>query len=226
MIGSTAQRDASPTEAFVAATGTAWDRATRHAFTTQLAKDSLPDASFRWYLEQDFVFVDTLARFVAYAIAKAPTMQERRRLAGFLTILTGGENDYFDRALVAVGSSEAACRDLELDPVMKEFASLLENVGTKGSYEDIMTVLLAVEWVYLAWARPVAHAKPSRWYLREWIELHSSPEYEEFVEGWMRPHLDALASDASPPGLKALEARFVQVVELEAAFFDAALAQH
>jgi hypothetical protein len=49
-------------------------------FLREVATDAIDDRVFARYLRIEYGFVDTAARALGYAVAKAPSFQERRRL--------------------------------------------------------------------------------------------------------------------------------------------------
>jgi len=208
------------TDSLRAAAGPAWTAATRHRFTAELAAGTLDSAVYARYLVQDFAFIETLTSLVGAAVAAAPSMAEKQRLAGFLGVLTGGENDYFERSFAALGIAPDAWRGAPFAPVTRRLVGHLERAAG-GTYDDILAVLAAVEWVYLDWATAVADARPAQFYDAEWIALHVDPGFRDFV-GWMRAELDRRGPALPPARQDALRARFRRAVELEADFFDAA----
>jgi thiaminase/transcriptional activator TenA len=199
--------------------GPLWEGATRHRFTRELLDDRLDDGVFRRYLGQDYVFVETLVRFAGFAVARAPSLAEMKPFSRFLAAVTGDETDFFVRSFEALGVPEGERRPA-LDAPAQAFRELMTSEATTGSYETVLAVLVPVEWVYLSWAtaRPAA---PSRFYLREWIDLHANPGFEAFV-GWMRGELDRRGPHLPPERQREVEALFRRAVELEVAFFDAA----
>ena len=198
-----------------------WSQATGHHFTRELADDSLPDDVYRRYLIQDYIFLDVLVRIVGYAIATAPSINSRVRLSAFLAAVTGEENTYFLRSFEALGVSQAALEATAPDEVTKGFQETMLGAAQSGGYPEILSVFLPAEWIYLAWAKRAAGQSPSRFYLREWIELHSLPEFEAFVR-WLRKELDREARALPPERQETLAGLFRRIVELEVAFFDAA----
>ncbi|MGE0744488.1 MAG: TenA family protein [Rhodospirillales bacterium] len=208
------------TDSLRAAAGPAWAAATRHRFTADLAAGTLDPAVYARYLVQDFAFIEALTSFVGAAVAAAPSMAEKQRLAGFLGVLTGGENDYFERSFAALGIAPETWRNAAFAPVTRRLAGHLERAAA-GGYDDILAVLAAVEWVYLDWAADVADARPAQFYFAEWIALHVDPGFRDFV-GWMRAELDRRGPALPPARQDALRARFRRAIELEADFFDAA----
>jgi thiaminase/transcriptional activator TenA len=199
----------------------AWTDTTRHRFVEELGADTLSDVVFRRYLVQDHAFLETGASVTGYAVGQAHTMDEKARLTDALTVLTGSENDYFERSFDALDVSEADRTNPQLTPTTRAFQDLMLRAALDGGYEETLTVTLAAEWVYLSWARHVEDESPSRWYLDEWIEIHANEEFEEYV-AWLREQADQYGPKLSPARQDRVGALFGRVIELEAAFFDMA----
>ncbi len=213
------------TDALAAAHGEAWRAATGHRFVRDLGADTLTDAVFRRYLVQDFAFIDALVTALGYAIAKARTLPAKRRLAGFLAAVTGDETNYFERALTALDAADAfhAPERVVLAPATARFRDLLAETGARGSYAEILAVIVPAEWVYLTWATACPRPWPERFQLREWIALHALPAFAEIVD-WLRSELDASERTLSAAERIRIEELFAATLDLERAFFDSAYA--
>lgn len=199
-----------------------WSRATEHRFTREIAADTLADEAYGRYLVQDYLFIDVLARLLGHAVAAAPDMPPKTRLAGFLAAVTSDENDYFLRSFEALGLAEADRKQAEAAPVTRRLGDLMLGAARDG-YAECLAVLLPAEWIYLSWASAVADRKPARFYLREWIDLHADPGFAAFV-GWLREEMDRHGAAAAPERQDRLAGLFREMAELEVAFFDAAYA--
>ena len=210
-------------DAQVAANAALWRAATTHRFVRELGADTLPDAEFRRYLVQDFAFIEALVTLVGYAVARAPTMPAKRRLAGFLAALTGDETNYFERALKTLGASDAfeAPEQVAMTETTERFCALMAAAGERGSYGEILAILVPAEWVYLTWATAIPKPWPKRFYLAEWIQLHAIPSFAEIVE-WLRGELDREAAAALPSLRARMAALFRTTLELECDFFESA----
>jgi thiaminase/transcriptional activator TenA len=200
-----------------------WSGAVAHPFTVQLGDDTLEDAVYIRYLLQDYAFIGTLADHAALSIAAAPDMASKGVLAGFLAALTSAENDYFERSFAALEVSPADYRAPALNPVAQMLAREMKDAQVCG-YADMIVVLACAEWVYLSWAQREAHkTPPTRFWLREWIDIHVLPEFEAFV-AWLRAQLDSFGElDAADRAR--LEQRFSRMAWLEQAFFDVLLTE-
>ena len=82
----------------VQASGEAWRAYTRHEFVLLLASGDLPEACFRGYLVQDYLFLIHFARAWGLAIYKSDTLPEMRRaqrlVAATLDVEIGLHIDY------------------------------------------------------------------------------------------------------------------------------------
>jgi thiaminase/transcriptional activator TenA len=198
-----------------------WTAATSHRFTRELGAGELDDAVFRRYLVQDYRFLETLVGAFGHAVGEAPTMPAKARLVDFLATLTDEEDDYFERSFDALGVPEATDDDPPLTPTTRAFEDLLERASREGGYAETLAVLVPAEWIYLEWASAVADRSPDRFYLAEWIDLHTVPSFEEFVN-WLREELDREGAAASRRRQARLDGLFRRTVALEVSFFDAA----
>lgn len=195
-----------------------WSGAVEHRFTAQLGDDVLCDEVYIRYLLQDYAFIGTLADHVARTLAAAPDMAAKGVLSAFLAVLTSAENDYFERSFAALDVAPHDYRAPRLNPVAQMLAREMQDAQACG-YADMITVLACAEWVYLSWARREAlKVPPSRFWLREWIDIHVLPEFEAFVD-WLRGQLDGFGA-LGRDDRNRLEDRFRRMAWLEQAFFD------
>lgn len=200
-----------------------WQTATDNRFVRELVSDTMEDRVYARYLRLDYAFIEALTASVGHAVAVAPGMPAKVRFAGFLSVLTSEENDYFLRSFEAFGEPPPTFDDPVSHPVVDAFDALLRRQREAGTYLDILSVLVPVEWVYLEWASSAAQSgnpMPDRFYLSEWITLHADDGFADFVN-WMRLELDKAAARATDAERARAEATFTEALELEAAFFAA-----
>src|SRR5277367_1090881 len=74
-----------------------WRAILGHRFFREVATDAVDDRVFARYLRIEYGFVDSAARGLGYAVAKAPSFQERRRLGlGLYGLVTDQEKFFLD----------------------------------------------------------------------------------------------------------------------------------
>ena len=202
----------------------AWEAATRNRFTAELIADEIDAGTYARYLTLDYAFIDALVATIGHAVAVAPGMPPKIRFAGFLAMLTSEENDYFLRSFDALGLPAPRFDNPVSNPVVDRFNDLMARQRARGTYLDLLAVLVPVEWVYLEWASKAVESgapAPARFYLSEWITLHADPGFAAIVN-WMRAEMDREAAAASAEARVRAETAFLEALELEAAFFAAA----
>nr|WP_245188590.1 TenA family protein [Halarchaeum rubridurum] len=200
----------------------AWDDAVEHAFVAKLEAGTLDDAVFRDYLERDYAFVETLAGHLGHAVADAPDMARKRRFADFLATVVGPEDDYFARSFDALPGPALADATIEGGDVGDAFADLFAHAASVGGYAETLAVLVPVEWAYLDWASGI-EGDPEAVYHREWVELHDNEAFRSLV-AWLREELERELADVGERRRARVERFFTRAVDLEVAFFDAAMA--
>lgn len=197
-----------------------WAAATDHAFCKELSDGTLPLHKMKWYLAQDYKFIDQFVRLLATAVAYAPTLADGVPGAQFLAIVTGPENTYFQRSFDALEMTEAE-RNPPAAAVTTDFQNLMAEARTSGRYEEMVAVLCVAEWVYLTWGsryNPPTEDLP--FYFAEWITLHAGEGFESVI-AWLRAQLDAVWPTLDEAAQARVQEVFSKAVELERAFFDA-----
>ena len=84
-----------------------WDAIVRHRFFREMMTDKVDDRVFARYLVIEYAFVDCAAVALGYAVAKAPSFRERRRLALGLHGLVTDQEQFFATALKRMGEGAA-----------------------------------------------------------------------------------------------------------------------
>ncbi|MEM9583904.1 MAG: TenA family protein [Pseudomonadota bacterium] len=199
-----------------------WNAATDHAFCKQLADGSLPLDKMRWYLVQDYKFIDQFVRLLATSIAHAPTLADAVPAAQFLGLVTSTENTYFLRSFEALDVSPEM-QNAEPAPETVAFQTLMQEARRSGRYEQMLAVLVVAEWSYLSWGeRYTDYADDLPFWFAEWIDLHSGAGFAGVV-AHLRGQLDAIWDGLTPAQQEDATRMFQAAVRCERAFFDAAL---
>ncbi len=209
-----------------AGAGRVWTDYVCHPFTSGLADGSLPAASFRHYLAQDYLFLTQVARAYALMILKAESVAEMRAAAGDVDALLNRELDLHIRLSAGWGVDEAALAATEEARATLAYTRFVLDVGHSGDLLDLQTVLspCVIGYVEIAArlaARPGA-TEPANPY-GAWISDFSAPAYVA-VADQTRARLAATAARRlTPARLPRLQALFNQAVRLETDFWQMGL---
>ena len=200
--------------------GDLWLEATNHKFTNELKNDTLKNHIFKKYIVQDYIFIESLVTLIGKAILLAPNMHSKVKWSAFLYAITSDENNYFIRSFDALNITKEEREETKLLPSINDFANLMLQISNSGSYAQILSVILAAEWIYYSWASRAKDPYPDRFYLSEWIILHNNIPFHKTVT-WIKGELDTLALELSYIEQEEIAKLFLKLVRLEIAFFDA-----
>ncbi|PYG25544.1 TenA family protein [Pelagimonas varians] len=200
-----------------------WDAVTDHPFCKELANGTLPLDKMRWYLVQDYKFIDEFVRLLATAIAHAPTLADGVPMAQFLGLVTSTENTYFLRSFAALEVSQQE-QNVSAAPATRAFQDLMTKARTSGRYEQMLAVLIVAEWSYLTWAnRYKTYSADLPFWYSEWIDLHTGEGFENVV-AHLRNQLDDVWERLDDHQQSKAATMFQGALSCERAFFDAAFA--
>ena len=196
-----------------------WEKMVTHSFVRELGDGTLPWDKFQVYLQQDHLFLRDWVTLLCLAITKAPDFDAARKLSDFMNLALGGEEAMFQDAFSEMGLSPQDIRDLEPLPTTLAYSGYLRTVAYQGSFQEVITALLCIEWAYLDWAKRLAATgkSPANRYYREWINIHAGVELDDFV-AWLRQTLDG----ATITDLKRLEQIFLDSLRYEYLFWEMA----
>jgi thiaminase (transcriptional activator TenA) len=210
----------------VRAAGPIWHSYTRHEFVLRLADGTLPEAAFRHYLIQDYLFLLHFARAWGLAIYKSDTLGEMRRaqnlVAATLDVEIGLHVDY--------------CRSWGIDPAKIEAATeamatiaytrFVLDRGLAGDRLDLEIALAPciVGYAEIAAERMAANTtKLDGNPYKSWLDMYASAEYQALAAGAKTALDEQFARRGGEGRLPALAASFTAATRLEADFWQMGL---
>ena len=204
-----------------------WRAYTEHAFVRAVGDGTLPEACFRHYLGQDYLFLIHFARAYALAAYKSETLDDIRQAARGLSAIIDMEMGLHVEFCAAWGLDEAAMQAL---PEAQETMAYTRYVLEKGVAGDLLDLHVAlapciVGYAEIAAALARAPAVPlvDNPY-RAWIEMYAGDDYQDVARAEVA-ELDRLMERRGGEGRRAaLVTTFRQATRLEAAFWQMGLA--
>ena len=204
----------------------AWSRYVDHAFVTRIADGSLPEAAFRHYLGQDYLFLIHFARAYALAAYKADTLSEIRDAAAGMSAIVDTEMALHVAYCADWGLDEPA---MEALPESSATMAYTRYVLEKGAQGDLLDLYVALAPCVIGYGEIGARLAADPATMRDgnpyasWIAMYAGDEYREVA----RAHgvaLDRLwASRAGGARLESLSRTFEQASRLEADFWQMGL---
>ncbi len=203
-----------------------WRAYTRHEFVRRLADGSLPEACFRRYLGQDYLFLIHFARAYGLAVYKSETLADMRQASGALTSILEVEMGLHVKYCAGWGLSEAAMSALPEAPETMAYTRYVLERGLSGDILDLHVALAPCIVGYAEIGAELAADPATKLEgnpYRDWIEMYAAEEYQK-VAGEAVATIDRLMERRGGPGrLDSLVTTFRQATRLEAAFWDMGL---
>jgi thiaminase/transcriptional activator TenA len=203
-----------------------WTDYTRHDFVRQLADGSLPEAAFRHYLQQDYLFLVHFARAYALAGYKSETLAELRSAAATMSALVDTEMSLHVAYCAEWGLSEADMEALPEDKATVAYTRFVLERGSAGDLLDLQVALAPCVVGYGEIGRALADdpaTKRDGNPYADWIAMYAGEEYQEVTVEAVSA-LDALMIRRGGPGrMPGLTETFRMATVLEADFWQMGL---
>ena len=186
-----------------------WAAYVDHAFVRGLGDGTLPEAAFRHYLVQDYLFLIQFARAYALAIYKSRTLDEMRTALSGVKAILDTEMDLHVRLCAGWGLGPSELERAPEGRATIAYTRFVLDCGQRGDLLDLYVALapcvVGYAEIAAALARRPGGISESNPY-RDWILEYSGPLYQEVARS-ARANLDRLAR------LALTEARFDDLAE-------------
>jgi thiaminase/transcriptional activator TenA len=200
-----------------------WDRQLQHPFVQALGDGTLAREIFEFFILQDALFLDTLARTFGYAATLTPDWSEIERF-GELLLGTIGDEQALHRAYATqFGLTSEQMAATPMAPTTYAYTRHLLATAATGTLPELLSAILPCFWIYAEVGRhftslgPPAETHP----YRDWLTTYGSPDFEE-TAAWLRDALDRRADDLSTTALQRLHGIFLISSRYEYMFWDMA----
>lgn len=203
-----------------------WHDYVRHAFVLQLGAGTLPDACFRRYLVQDYLFLIHFARAYGLAAYKAGTLADVRAAAAGLSAIVDQEIGLHVGYCGSWGMTEAEMAAAEEAEATMAYTRYVLEAGSAGDLLDLQVALAPCIVGYAEIGRALAADPATVWEgnpYRSWIETYAGDDYQAVAAAHVA-QMDALFARRGGPGrMPGLIAHFTRATRLERAFWDMGL---
>jgi thiaminase/transcriptional activator TenA len=203
----------------VAAAGETWPAYTRHDFVLRLARGDLPEAAFRRYLVQDYLFLLHFARAWGLAIYKSETLAEMRRAHALVAATLDVEIGLHIEYCRGWGLSEAA---MAREPEALETIAYTRFVLDRGLAGDRLDLEVALAPCIVGYAEiaaermadPATRADGNPY--REWLDMYAGAEYQSLARDAAVALDEQFTGRGGEGRFPALAASFTTAARLEA----------
>ena len=191
-----------------------WRRIFDNPFLEEVKRGTLPLDTFRYYLTQDYLYLEGFGRAVAMALARAPDSQRLKQLSR--RIVTPVERPLHQHLFALVGLSAEEAERTGPSPTNLAYINHMIRAATLGGLGQTAAALLPCPWSYHEIGErlgPVEHPVFS-----EWSRAYAEGLLEESTVAW-RELLDDEADKASARDMDLMREAFMTSSRYEYLFW-------
>ena len=191
-----------------------WAAALGHPMVAEIGAGTLPHPVFRFYFEQNVLYLGEYARAIAFAAAGTADRGALSVLARFLSQIVDVEIPANERFLSRLGGAPGSA----MLPTTYAYTRHLLDATSRGGLAVALAALLPCQWSYGEIGRHLARSMPADPVCRDWVSLFAGDGYDELVVA----STDLLDACATPADQAATADAFDRSVRYEIAFWEMA----
>jgi len=208
------------TESLRAPNADVWADMIENPFVAAMADGSLPLENFRYYIEQNLIYLPAYARVLGFGAARSTAQAELERFSGSISQIVDVEipkNRQLRDKVIAEGAEDRGGTH-EASPACLAYSSYLIATAATGETLDIMAATLPCAWSYhviaAQYPNPAAHPVYS-----EWLAFFASDDYAVYLRSLLAK-IDELADDVPVGALDRLQRHFRAGARYERTFWE------
>lgn len=202
----------------------AWKSLESHPFVTQMAKGSLPLNSFRFYIDQNLLYLPEYARALAIGVSGSANNDELlwfTRAVDNIVHVEIPENQMLRDKVASLGGTSHPYAS-NMAPATLAYTSYLLATATRSDSLGIMALTMPCAWTYQDIALANRRDAVDHPVYGEWLRFFSTDEYGAVVRS-LRADMDRLAAGISDERKRHVAEIFSNGVRLERSFWDMAV---
>ncbi len=212
------------TERLLDAAKDIWAEYNKHSFVLGLQDGTLDREKFRYYIIQDYLYLEEYAKVFAIGIAKAKSLETMRLFSKQVNFLTEGEMDIHRGYMGALAVTQA---ELEGTPRALDnlsYTSYMLRVAYEEGEAEILAAILSCAYSYEVIAKTILKNNPAAAehpFYGNWVKGYVGAEFcDENVV--LMDRMDRLTENCTEAQLRHLTDIFVACSRYELAFWDLA----
>jgi len=199
-----------------------WEAQHQHPFVRGIGDGTLSLERFKFWLQQDYVFLIEYARLLALAAARSPDLETITRFATLLKETVETEMSLHRAYAAEFGISREELEQELPAPTTRGYTDFLLRVAATGDFAELAAALLPCMWAFSEIGQRLAmQPTTSDQRYAKWIAMYSSTEFAELAQ-WCRDLVDSLAAGLPERDLRKLEAAFLTSSRYEWQFWEMA----
>jgi len=194
-----------------------YDAILEHDFITGLIEGNLPPEVFRFYLQQDAMYLEDFSRALAITGTRADSPEELLQFIEFARGAIVTERALHESYFEQFGVEE----NVPKSPSCFNYTNFLVSTACTSRYEESVAALLPCFWIYREVGNHIFDNAAEENPYQEWIDTYSGEEFGEAVKHALEI-TDTVAERTSQNIQESMRDLFIYSSRLEWLFWDSA----
>ena len=168
-------------EKLLAAAGEIWKAYNEHPFVLGIQNGTLEKAKFRYYMIQDYLYLEEYAKTFAIGIAKSKSLKMANFFAKYLSVMNG-ELDVHNGYLAKLGVTQVEIDSTPRSLDNLSYTSYMLRVAYEEGEAEILAAILSCAYSYEVIAKKIVENNPAsieHEFYGDWIKGYVSDGYAE-----------------------------------------------
>lgn len=209
------------TERLLLATKDIWQQYNNHPFVTGIQDGTLDKEKFRYYMIQDYLYLEDYAKTFAVGVAKAKSLRIANLFAKYIPVMNG-ELNVHDGYLARLGVTQEEIDTTPRSLDNLSYTSYMLRVAYEEGEEEILSAILSCAYSYEVIAKKIVENNPASVndeFYGDWIKGYISEGYAE-ENAILLEELNRLTENYTEQQIQHLVDIFVACSRYELAFWE------
>lgn len=166
-------------EKLLSATAEIWKAYNEHPFVLGIQNGTLDKDKFRYYMIQDYLYLEDYAKTFAVGVAKAKSLKTANLFAKYIPVMNG-ELNVHDGYLARLGVTQEEVDSTPRSLDNLSYTSYMLRVAYDEGEAEILTAILSCAYSYEIIAKNIVKNRPlsvNDEFYGEWIKGYASDSY-------------------------------------------------
>lgn len=198
-----------------------WKAYNEHPFVIGIQNGTLDKDKFRYYMIQDYLYLEDYAKTFAIGVAKAKSFKTANLFAKYINVMNGELNvheGYFAKLKITQEEIDSACRSLS----NLSYTSYMLRVAYEEGEAEILAAILACAYSYEIIAKNIVKNNPSSVndeFYGDWVKGYISDSYSA-ENAVLLEEMNRLSENYTEKQIQHLVDIFVACSRYELAFWE------
>ncbi|WP_173916822.1 thiaminase II [Halobacillus sp. Marseille-Q1614] len=200
-----------------------WDQYLEHPFVKGIGDGSLEIDKFKFFMEQDYLYLIDYCRVFAIGCVKASRLETMTLFADLMHSTLNEEMELHRKYAERIGIRREELENTKPSATLLAYTSYMLNKSQQGSEAEVVACVLACAWSYseIGLALNQKEGASEHEFYGDWIKMYASDEFTTLAED-MKNLMNQLADDKPEREKAHLEEIFLHTGKLEYLFWEMA----